>query len=52
MKERTNSANVVQKNEDSEGSADSDMLAVMSGVHTDSWILDTCASFHMTPNNE
>ncbi|KAL0650216.1 hypothetical protein Bca4012_092907 [Brassica carinata] len=49
-KETTNSANIVQKNDDSEGSADSDMLAVTSGDHLDSWILDTGASFHMTPN--
>ena len=47
-----NSANIVQKNVDSEGSADSDMLAVTSGDHSDSWIFDTGASFHMTPNKE
>lgn len=51
-KETSNSANMVQKVEDSEGSADSDMLAVTSGDHSDTWIMDTGASFHMTPNRE
>ena len=46
------SANVVAK-EDSE-SGDSDMLSVSSTLDhlTDSWILDSACSYHMTPNKE
>ncbi|KAL8139859.1 LOW QUALITY PROTEIN: hypothetical protein V2J09_005880 [Rumex salicifolius] len=39
-------------NNDSSESGDSDMLSVTSNSHTDSWILDSGCSFHMTPHKE
>ncbi|KAL1222226.1 Retrovirus-related Pol polyprotein from transposon TNT 1-94 [Cardamine amara subsp. amara] len=48
--ESSNTANVVQQ----EGTitVEFDMLAVTTSNHTDSWILDTGCSFHMTSNKE
>ncbi|CAA7028676.1 unnamed protein product [Microthlaspi erraticum] len=43
------SLNVAQRDSDS---GDSDLYAVMLGHHADSWVMDTCASFHMTSNRE
>ncbi|CAA7057309.1 unnamed protein product [Microthlaspi erraticum] len=43
------SANVAQRDSDS---GNSNQYAVMLGHLADSWVMDTCASFHMTSNRE
>ncbi|CAA7028674.1 unnamed protein product [Microthlaspi erraticum] len=47
----TDCMRTIRRGQDSD-SGDSDLYAVMSGHHADSWVMNTGASFHMTSNRE